>query len=220
MLSLMIKRRIAEEGVFKFYPKCAKQRITHLSFADDLFLFSAADPYSVQILKDSLDEFGRCSGLWLNKEKSNVFFGNVPNEDKLLIQAILEFNVGSLPVRYLGVPLISTRLWVNDCKPLIQKVPDKINSWENKWLTYAGRVQLATTVLMSLQLYWDSIFLLLISVTKHVQKLIRGFICGGTDASKGRAKVALRWIHEFRILGRSFWDVKEAWDSSWSWKIF
>ena len=102
--------------ISRFHPKCAKQGISHHSFADDLFLFSATDPYSIQILKDSLDEFGRCSGLWPNKEKSNIFFGNVSPGIKSLIQSILEFNVGSLPVRYLGVPLISTRLWVKDCK--------------------------------------------------------------------------------------------------------
>ena len=128
VLSLMIKRRIEEEGNFRFHPKCAKQGITHLSFVDDLFLFSDADPYSVQILKDALDEFGRCSGLWLNRDKSTLYFGNVAPENRSLIQSILEFNVAFLPVRYLGVPLISTRLWVNDCMPLIQKVRDKIES--------------------------------------------------------------------------------------------
>lgn len=49
MFSLMIKRRVMEEGIFRFHPKCTQQGITHLSFADDLFLFSTADPYSVQI---------------------------------------------------------------------------------------------------------------------------------------------------------------------------
>ncbi|WOG86036.1 hypothetical protein DCAR_0105230 [Daucus carota subsp. sativus] len=186
----MIKRRIAEEGNFRYHLKCAKQGITHLSFADDLFLFSAADPNSVQVLKDSLDEFGRCSGLWPNKDKSNIYFGNVAPADKSLIHSILEFNVGSLPVRYLGVPLISSRLWVNDCRPLIQKVRDKIESWENKWLNYAGRVQLDTSVLLSLQVYWSSIFLLPISVTKQIEKLIRSFIWSGRDVAKGKAKVA------------------------------
>ena len=176
--------------ISRFHPKCAKQGISHLSFADDLFLFSATDPYSIQILKDSLDEFGRCSGLWPNKEKSNIFFGNVSPGINSLIQSIFEFNVGSLPVRYLGVPLISTRLWVKDYKPLIQKVRDKIESWENKWLNYAVRVQLATSVLLSLQVYWSSIFLLPISVTKQIEKLIRSFIWAGRDVARGKAKVA------------------------------
>ncbi|KAL8134215.1 hypothetical protein AgCh_009316 [Apium graveolens] len=212
----MLKRRIEEDGVFKYHPKCAKQRISHLSFADDLFLFSAADPYSIQILKDALDEFGRCSGLWPNNSKINIFFGNVPRDNKLLIHNILEFNVGTLPVRYFGVPLISSRLWINDCKPLIQKVRDKIDAWQNKWLNYAGRLQLATFILMSLQVYWGSIFIQPISVTKQIEKMIRCFIWGGNEAVKGKAKV--KWIHAYRIKGCSFWDIRVHWDASWSWK--
>ena len=190
MFSLMIKRRVMEEGIFRFHPKCTQQGITHLSFADDLFLFSTADPYSVQILKECFDEFARCSGLWPNQGKSSVFFGNVSYDARVLIQNILDFNVGVLPVWYLGVPLISTALWVNDCKPLVQKVRDKIESWENKWLNYAGRVQLATSVLLSMQVYRSSIFLLPITVTKQIEKLIRGFIWSGKDASRGKAKVS------------------------------
>ncbi|KAL8091333.1 hypothetical protein AgCh_033807 [Apium graveolens] len=224
MLSLMIKRRVEEEGNFNYHPKCAKFNITHLSFADDLFLFCAATPTSVQILKDCMDEFGRCSGLWPNNGKSEVFFGNVPRDVKLLIQNILDFNVGSLPVKYLGVPLISTTLWVNDCKALIQKVRDKIDSWENNWLNYAGRVQLASSVLLSLQVYWGSIFLLPISVTKQVEKLIRGFIWGGKDSAKGKAKVAWKDVccpkqeGGLGLRRRNFWDITEAWDAPWSWK--
>ncbi|KAL8091842.1 hypothetical protein AgCh_034194 [Apium graveolens] len=226
VFSLMLKRRISEGGAFKYHPKCAKLGITHLSFVDDLLLFSAADPFSVQILKDSLDEFGSCSGLWPNNAKSNIFSDNVPYDSKVLIHGILDFNVGSLPLRYLGVPLISTRLWVNDCKSLIQKVRDKIDSWENDWLNYAGRVQLASSVLLSLQVYWGSIFILPITVTNRIEKLIRNFIWGGKGDSKGKAKnivshkcsLWVKWVHEFRIQNRSFWDIKVAWDASWSWK--
>lgn len=74
VLSSIIKKKIDLDGRFKFHPKCAELGISHLCFADDLFLFSHGDPWSVQILKDSLDEFGAVSGLWPNEEKSNVCF--------------------------------------------------------------------------------------------------------------------------------------------------
>lgn len=32
---------------------------------------------------------------------------------------------GTLPIKYLGVPLISTRLTTRDCRPLIDKIPQK-----------------------------------------------------------------------------------------------
>nr|GEY32967.1 hypothetical protein [Tanacetum cinerariifolium] len=59
--------------------------------------------------------------------------------------------IGKLPVRYLGVPLITKQISINDCKPLVNKVKTKINDWKNKSLSYAGRLQLIASVLNSMQ---------------------------------------------------------------------
>ncbi|GJU46929.1 hypothetical protein Tco_1204195 [Tanacetum coccineum] len=59
--------------------------------------------------------------------------------------------VGKLPMRYLGVPLISKKLGVNDCKSLVDKVTDKINCQKSKILAYARRIQLIASVLSSMQ---------------------------------------------------------------------
>ena len=233
--------------------------ITHLCFADDLFLFSYGDPWSVQILKDSLEEFGDATGLWPNKDKSSVFFCKVTNDNQKLIKDIMGFRSGTLPVKYLGVPLISTRLWHADCMPLIEKVKHKLLDWQNNWLSFAGRVQLALSVLSSMQVYWASVFILPVSVSKEIEKLIRNFIWSGADLAQGKAKVAwkdvcmtkeegglgikplfiwnkalmafhlwsvvanrqsmwVKWIHTYRLKGRSFWEVSIPWDASWCWK--
>lgn len=190
VLSFVLDKRIAEAGGFKFHPKCEKLGLTHLCFADDLFLFSAGDPWSVQILKEALDEFGGLSGLWPNSEKSSTFFCNVLPDSRMLINNIMKFNVGSLPVKYLAVPLVSTRLWHRDCQPLINQVKDKIQSWQNNWLSFAGRLQLSLSVLSSMQVYWFSVFLLPVSVTKAIERLIRNFIRGGVEMAQGKGKVA------------------------------
>ncbi|KAK1389487.1 hypothetical protein POM88_017665 [Heracleum sosnowskyi] len=118
---------------------------------DDLFLFSHGDPWYVQILKDVLDEFGAASGIWPNEDKSSTFFCNVSTENQMLINNIMRFEIGVFPVKYLGVPLIATRLWHADCSPLIEQVKSQIQKWQNTSLTYAGRLQLALSVLISLQ---------------------------------------------------------------------
>lgn len=63
VLLLMINRLIQNEGTFEFNPGCREHRITNLCFADDLILFSHGDYNSVKIIRDSLEEFKRCSGL-------------------------------------------------------------------------------------------------------------------------------------------------------------
>ncbi|KAL0336702.1 UNVERIFIED_CONTAM: hypothetical protein Sradi_4882100 [Sesamum radiatum] len=47
--SRLIKRSTANSD-FNFHPKCAKLKITHLLFADDLMLFSRGDLPSIHIL--------------------------------------------------------------------------------------------------------------------------------------------------------------------------
>lgn len=87
----------------------------------------------------------------------------------LLIERILtEFNIaqGELPVKFLGVPLITTKLSANDCVPLIQKITQRVRSWANCFLTYAARLQLIRSILFAIQSYWSTHFLLPKSVIK------------------------------------------------------
>ena len=60
---------------------------------------------------------------------------------------------GTLPIKYLGAPLISTRLTTRDCRPLIEKITKRVESWTSKRLSYAGRLQLIIKVLFSIQGY-------------------------------------------------------------------
>lgn len=54
-------------------------------------------------------------------------------------------------VRYLGVPLLSTKLKHSDCKSAIDRITARTKNWANRDLTYAGRVQLIKNVLFSMQ---------------------------------------------------------------------
>nr|GFB74026.1 hypothetical protein [Tanacetum cinerariifolium] len=114
--------RIEEDGTFKYHWRCERLKLTHLSFADDLMVFAKADVHSVLILSKALKEFSGVSGLVPNLSKSLVFFGNVYESLKFEILHVLPFAVGCLPVRYLGLPLCSSRLSKAHCSSLIDKV--------------------------------------------------------------------------------------------------
>ncbi|GKE67549.1 putative reverse transcriptase domain, reverse transcriptase zinc-binding domain protein, partial [Tanacetum coccineum] len=49
---------------------------------------------------------------------------------------------GTLSVKYLGVPLISTHLLYKDCKVLVEKVQNRIGDWKNMSLSFARRLEL------------------------------------------------------------------------------
>ncbi|GJZ97285.1 hypothetical protein Tco_0669738 [Tanacetum coccineum] len=72
------------------------------------------DADSARVIMECLDEFKYASGLVPSPPKSTAYFCNVLNYTKLAILDIIPFEEGRLPVKYLGVPLISSRLVYRD----------------------------------------------------------------------------------------------------------
>jgi hypothetical protein len=66
-----------ENSGFKFHPKCASLKLTHLCFADDLLIFSEASLISTKIIKSALLEFESLSGLKSNPTKSSFFCSGI-----------------------------------------------------------------------------------------------------------------------------------------------
>lgn len=56
-------KKAAIEGFIKYHPRCAKLKITHLSFADDLGVFSDADSGPLLSIKSAHNEFYSISGI-------------------------------------------------------------------------------------------------------------------------------------------------------------
>ncbi|GJX82854.1 hypothetical protein Tco_0332335 [Tanacetum coccineum] len=162
VLTLMLHRRARVSGSFTYHRYSSKLNLINLSFADDLFLFAHGDVDSARVIMDTLEEFKEASGLAPSK----------------------------LPVKYLGVPLVPSRLLYWDCKELMEKVKGRISDWKNKSLSYAGRVQLIRSVLASMHIYWASVFILLTGLMLELEQLMRGFLWCQCEMKKGRAKVA------------------------------
>ncbi|KAK1407858.1 hypothetical protein QVD17_39485 [Tagetes erecta] len=111
----------------------------------------------------------------------------------MTILSIMPFVEGSLPVKYLGVPLISSRLLYKDCKILVEKLEGKILNWRNRMLSFVGRLQLILSVLSSMHIYWASVFILPARVILDLEAKMRGFLWSqGTSIS--RAKVSWKSV--------------------------
>ncbi|KAH7845388.1 hypothetical protein Vadar_001417 [Vaccinium darrowii] len=192
VLTCILKEK-AKLPDFHFHWRCERTKIINLCFADDLMIFCKGDLSSIKHIQASLIEFESLSGLAPSPGKSNIFFSGVNSSTKADILTLLGFKEGSLPIKYLGVPLLSTKLKHIDCKPLIDKITSKTKSWTNRDLTYAGRVQLIKSILFSMQTYWSSIFILPKKVIKEVESILRAFFWSGPDLKKTGAKVS--WDH-------------------------
>lgn len=190
VLTLMLVHNVNNSDRFRFHPKCEKLNILSLCFADDLIIFSHGNLDSAAVLMCSIEEFKNASGLAPSIGKSTVFFANVSPDVKQAIKEIMSFHEGFLLVRYLGVPLISSRLIHKDCKILVESVKNRIGDWKNRTLSLVARLQLVISVLSSLHVYWLSIFILPESITLEIEKLLRGFLWCIGEMKKGKAKVA------------------------------
>lgn len=182
--------QLGKNDDFNYHPRCQKLGITHLGFADDLLLFSRGDMISVKLMSEAFDKFSKATGLKANLTKCQIYFGGVSNREKQEILNLIGYNEASLPLRYLGVPLSTKRLTISQCKPLIDKVTARINSWMARCLSYAGREQLIKSVLLSLQTYWAQIFVLPQRVMKTIEAICRSFLWTGKASNSRKALIA------------------------------
>ncbi|GKF66578.1 hypothetical protein Tco_0193095 [Tanacetum coccineum] len=126
----MLQRGVRNAPAFTYHRYCSKLEFINLCFADDLFLFAHGDVDSVSVIKNALFEFKEASGLVPSLPKSTAYFCNVLNFTKIDILQTLPFEEGRLPVKYLGVPLVSSRLIFRDCKGLLEKVQARTDDWK------------------------------------------------------------------------------------------
>ena len=139
MLNLIVKDEIRKNRAFKYHFGCKQLKITHLCFADDLIMLCHGGVESVNTIKQALNKFSAVSGLHPNLGECTMFCGSLDDETINAISNIMPFKKGKLPVRYLGVPLVTKKIGVADCKQLVDRVQNKLNDWKNKSLYYARR---------------------------------------------------------------------------------
>ena len=198
---MMVKRQVIAEKKFQYHWGCKELMITSLFFADDLLMLCHGDLISASVLRRGLDEFGMSSGLYPNMNKCEAFFSNMPDDVIASIKLVMPFMDGILPIRYLGVPMISKGLTFNDCKALIDIVEKRIGDWRNKSLSFAGRLQLITSVLASIQVFWSSLFILPLNVCEAIDKLFKRFLWNRGESASGKASVAWKDVCKAKSQG-------------------
>ncbi|GKE20061.1 putative RNA-directed DNA polymerase, partial [Tanacetum coccineum] len=259
ILTLILKRRIGLSNSFKYHRYCEDIQLINVCFADDLFIFAHGDLESSRVIMDSLEEFKNSSGLVPSIPKSTTYFCNVLDHTKATILNIMPFSKGDLPVKYLGIPLISSGLLNRDCKVLVEKAKNKIGDWKNKSLSFAGRLQSCKSVISSMHVYWASVLIIPKGIIYDIHQLIRGFLWCNGELKRGKAKIAwedicrptregglgirnlevfnyalmtthiwnilsskeslwVRWIHKYKLRGRTFWDIPVKNEMSWGWR--
>ncbi|KAL0416384.1 UNVERIFIED_CONTAM: Retrovirus-related Pol polyprotein from type-2 retrotransposable element R2DM [Sesamum latifolium] len=122
VLHLIFRQLIDQDGGFGYHWRCAELSLFQLCFADDLLLFCNAEVPSVSIFQQGLQRFATMSGLHANPSKSQLILSKSAAHMRATLLGLIDFSEGCLPLRYLGLPLLASRLTIADCKPLLKRV--------------------------------------------------------------------------------------------------
>ena len=121
--------------------------LTHILFADDSLLFSRSKVEECQNILEILHIYERSSGQQINKAKTPIFFSkSTSEEEKLLIKDTL----GVVEIQnyevYLGLPSLVGKNKKASFNYIKEQVWRKLQGWEEKLLSQAGREVLIKAV--------------------------------------------------------------------------
>lgn len=228
-LSRLMEKAV-DQGQIRLHPKCSDPQVSHLLFADDLLVFSDGSRQSLSGILSAMEEFKRMSGLDMNHAKSELFFGGYLDIQKAVLSDLYGIKLGEFPTRYLGLPLKPGCISLATLQPFIDQITDKLHSWTMKFLSFAGKVQLITSVIYGNVNFWSSVFVLPKSFYAKIDSLCSAFLWRNkTDSGRGD-RVAWKDICKPKMEGGSgrlledcelIFRLKHAWslftknDSLW-----
>lgn len=149
-----------------------------MGFADDNLVFTNGTSDSLLGVLEVIKRFAKMSGL----DTGNV-------SDLLTIAECLGIRTGTLPIRYLGMPLTTKSLTAHDYEPLIDKIRGCMLCWSNKSLSFAGRLQLIQSVISSTVNFWSSAFILPAKCLDTIESMCSTFLSSGSPTQTHKAKV-------------------------------
>lgn len=151
-------------------------KLTHFLFADDSLLFCRATKQDCQKVLEILSSYERVSGQKLNRDKTSLFFNKSTTIDTQS-HILAEFGVAEVKhyEDYLGFPALVGRNKRASFDKLKQRVRKRLQGWEGKFLSQAGREVLIKSVIQSIPTYVMSCFKLPITLCHEIESLIRKF---------------------------------------------
>ena len=153
---------------------------SHLLYANDTILFCNASREQLLSIRLALSCIQAFTGLKVNVGKSEIVsVGEVGNIGSLA--NILCCRVGSLPMKYLGMPLSTPYKVASIWNPILEKMEKKLPSWKRLYLSKGGRLTLLKSTLSSLPTYYLSLFTIPVAVADKLEHIQRNFLWGSSE---------------------------------------
>lgn len=148
-------------------------RINHLFFADDSLVLMRAGQNDAQELRRVLNIYEVASGQVINKDKSSVLFSpNTLQSDRMEVRSALCINQEAKNERYLGLPVSIGKSRRKAFEYIKRKVWLRIQGWQEKLLSKAGKEILVKAVAQAIPTYAMSCFDLTKGLCDEINSMI------------------------------------------------
>lgn len=128
----------AGSGWGKFYPSFSRNlTISHHLFADDVLIFGKANSNTLGALNSSLSSLKSAYGMSMNINKSLIFFTK-GTSNILNLCNLINHQLGSFTIKYMGIPLLDSNLKADNFSPLLDKIYSWLAGWKSKFLSFRG----------------------------------------------------------------------------------
>ncbi|KAL0455390.1 UNVERIFIED_CONTAM: LINE-1 reverse transcriptase [Sesamum latifolium] len=226
VLQLLLLQSVDQSEFFQFHWKCKEVNLLSLCFADDLLLFCKADERSMMLFREGLETFAQWSGLEANIHKSHLIVSKAALAIKPRLLTLLGFQEGVLPVIYLGLPLISSRLtatvvdlclqrWMRGCRDgggIIKIIEARMRKFLWQGGIDSGMAKVA----------WKDVCRPLEEGDKGIralESLNRGLMCRHLwdVVQKNDTSIWVSWILTYRLKRSTVWTANPN-SGSWCWR--
>ncbi|XP_015166827.1 uncharacterized protein [Solanum tuberosum] len=168
-----------------FYMEMRGPQINHLSFADDIIIFTYGRKDSLKLIMQTLATYERISGQLINKAKSRFLLH--PNAFRTTCDRIKRytgFHQKEAPITYLGCQLFIGKPRLTYFSDLINKIVNRITGWQSKMLSYGGKSTLIKHVLQSMPIHILSAISAPSTRLKQIQSILADFFWGWREDKK------------------------------------
>ncbi|XP_062074860.1 uncharacterized protein LOC133778856 [Humulus lupulus] len=161
------------------------------------------------------------SGLQPNDSKTAIYCCCMEDTEIRRVLDASGFIRSEMPFKYLGILICARRLSALECEVLVEKIVQKIRVWGSRNISFAGRMTLINSVLISIHSYWAQIMI----IPKRVLKKINAIFWNTAAIAKyvwaissKQDNLWVRWIHSVYLKNENCWDYISPTNGSWYWK--
>ena len=164
-----------------------------LQYADNTTFFIQGSESAAQSLAIMMEIFSDFSELQLNRAKSTFVGFGLSTSELTQCVSILGMAIGTLPIRYLGLPLTERSLRAPDWQPVLEKVEARLGGWQARLISRGGRLILLKAVLSAIPICFMSVFRMLVAVRRPLEGVMRLFFWWGSNLATTRGGALVAW---------------------------